>query len=168
MKCPFCQSLDSRVVDSRLIEDGRSIRRRRECLECRERFTTYERYSETPLMVIKKGRRREPFSREKLVRGISRACNKRGVELQVIEKMAEEIEKEIRRVSNSEVSSDLVGKTVMNHLRKLDEVAYVRFASVYKEFDRVDSFIEEAEKAKAVEPEEIPPDGGRSGKSLKK
>lgn len=160
MKCPFCQSLDSRVVDSRLIEDGESIRRRRECLGCRERFTTYERHCETPLMVMKKGRRREPFNRDKLVKGIARACNKRGVEVQVIEKMAEDIEKEIRKISNSEISSDVVGKKVMTHLRKLDEVAYVRFASVYKKFDRLDSFIEEARNVKAMESEGVPQGNG--------
>ncbi len=151
MKCPFCHNLDSRVVDSRLIEVGDSIRRRRECLECHQRFTTYERHCETPLMVIKKGRRREPFNLDKLIRGISRACSKRGVDKAVIESMADDIERELRVISNSEVSSEDIGRKVMYHLWKLDEVAYVRFASVYKEFDRLDMFIEEAKRIQALE-----------------
>jgi transcriptional repressor NrdR len=116
---------------------------------CKERFTTYERYCETPLMVVKKDNRREPFDRSKILKGISRACNKRGIDAKLIDAMVDEIEKEVRKVSNSEVKSDVVGKKVMYQLWLLDKVAYVRFASVYKEFDRPDSFIEEARKAKA-------------------
>jgi transcriptional repressor NrdR len=144
MKCPSCKSLESKVIDSRLIEEGVSIRRRRECLACGSRYTTYERYSEPPLMVIKKDDRREPFDRRKILSGINKACNKRNVTAQEIEHLVNRIEEEIRSFSSSEVRSDFVGKTIMTHLKKLDQVAYVRFASVCKKFDKAEHFIEEA------------------------
>jgi transcriptional repressor NrdR len=144
MKCPFCGNLDSKVIDSRLIEEGSSTRRRRKCDSCSARFTTYERYSVTPLMVVKKNNRREPFDRNKIWEGISTACNKRGISNDTIEKMVKEIEKEVREVPNSEVSAEYVGELVMEKLREVDEVAYMRFASVYKGFDDLGAFIKEA------------------------
>jgi transcriptional repressor NrdR len=151
MKCPFCGYLDSKVIDSRLIEDGSSTRRRRKCEACLARFTTYERYSITPLMVVKKNNRREPFNRSKILEGISTACNKRGISTETIERMAEEIEREVREVPNSEVSAEYVGELVMEKLREVDEVAYMRFASVYKSFDDVDAFIKEASTLEKLE-----------------
>jgi transcriptional repressor NrdR len=144
MKCPFCGNMDSKVIDSRLIEDGSSTRRRRKCESCSARFTTYERYSITPLMIVKKNNRREPFDRGKILEGISTACNKRGINTETIDRMVEEIEREVREVPNTEVSAEYVGELVMEKLREVDEVAYMRFASVYKGFDDVDAFIREA------------------------
>ncbi|HHW60963.1 MAG TPA: transcriptional repressor NrdR [Syntrophomonadaceae bacterium] len=141
MRCPYCQAEDSKVIDSRASDEGYSIRRRRECLECKRRFTTYERYEERPLMVIKKSGRREPFDRNKLLSGISRACEKRPVSMEAIEGMLNQIERELRDLNEPEVSSKIIGEKVMDALRALDEVAYVRFASVYKQFKDLNSFI---------------------------
>lgn len=148
MRCPYCQELESRVIDSRASEDGSSIRRRRECMTCRRRFTTYERVEERPLLVIKKGGNREPFSREKLIKGLTRACEKRPVSMEIIEKIVVEIERDLRDRYDREVSSILIGEMVMDKLQKIDEVAYVRFASVYRQFADLNSFISTIEQIK--------------------
>ena len=143
MRCPYCDQTDNRVLDSRLTEEGHSIRRRRECSDCKRRFTTYERYEESLLMVIKKDRRREKFDRTKLLRGLLRACEKRPVSAVQIEAVVSSVEQHFRHQGRSEVAVDELGGQVMEHLRELDEVAYVRYASVYKEFKDVSRFIEE-------------------------
>ena len=142
MKCPFCAHPDDKVVDSRTIKDGELIRRRRECLSCTKRFTTYERIEEIPLMVAKKDGRREAFDRSKIVIGILKACEKRPVGIEQIEDMVDRIEKSINSSMEKEVSSEAVGSMVMEELRHLDEVAYVRFASVYRQFKDIDEFMD--------------------------
>lgn len=142
MKCPFCAHPDDKVVDSRTIREGELIRRRRECLACTKRFTTYERIEEIPLMVAKKDGRREPFDRSKIVIGILKACEKRPVGVEQIEDLVDRIEKSINRSMEKEVSSETVGAMVMEELRNLDEVAYVRFASVYRRFKDIDEFMD--------------------------
>lgn len=151
MLCPHCKHTESKVVDSRLVEAGSCIRRRRECLGCHYRFTTYERYDGMPLMVIKKDRRREPFDRRKLEQGIARAFNKRKVGRDAIQNLVDSIEKSIRESSISEIETDKIGQYVVEKLRQVDEVAYMRFVSVYKEFDEVSSFIEEARELETSE-----------------
>lgn len=143
MICPFCHNSESRVVDSRLADDGAAIRRRRECESCGKRFNTYERSEEVPLFVIKKDGRREPFDRSKIMIGITKACEKRPVSREDIERIAKEIESALRDRLATEIPTREIGELVMQRLRELDEVAYVRFASVYKEFRDVDSFVEE-------------------------
>jgi len=143
MKCPYCHHSESRVVDSRLADDGAAIRRRRECESCGRRFNTYERPEEVPLFVIKKDDRREQFDRTKIMVGITKACEKRPVSREDIERIADEIEAALRDQLATEVPARQIGEMVMERLRKLDEVAYVRFASVYKDFRDVDSFLEE-------------------------
>src|SRR5690606_39201018 len=143
MRCPSCQFNGTRVVDSRPVDDNKEIRRRRECESCSYRFTTFERIEETPLIVVKKDGSREEFSREKISRGLIRACEKRPVPLHKLEEIVIEIEKSLRRIGNSEVHSDAVGEMVMDHLAKIDEVAYVRFASVYRQFKDINVFIQE-------------------------
>jgi len=142
MKCPFCAHPDDKVVDSRTIKDGELIRRRRECLSCTKRFTTYERIEEIPLMVAKKDGRREPFDRSKIVIGILKACEKRPVSIEQIEDLVDRIEKSINSSMEKEVSSEKIGAMVMDELRNLDEVAYVRFASVYRQFRDIDEFMD--------------------------
>ena len=144
MKCPFCSSLESSVVDSRMIEEGAATRRRRKCGDCNARFTTYERYLETPLMVVKRNNRREPFNPEKIRAGILRACNKRAIDGEVIDRIVDEIEQEIRDIPNSEIKAEYVGELILEQLRELDVVAYMRFASVYKGFDDAYAFVHEA------------------------
>jgi len=143
MICPYCHNSESRVVDSRLADDGAAIRRRRECESCGKRFNTYERSEEVPLFVIKKDGRREPFDRSKIMIGITKACEKRPVSREDIERIAKEIESALRDRLATEIPTREIGELVMQRLRELDEVAYVRFASVYKEFRDVDSFVEE-------------------------
>ncbi|CAM5201544.1 Transcriptional repressor NrdR OS=Ureibacillus acetophenoni OX=614649 GN=nrdR PE=3 SV=1 [Ureibacillus acetophenoni] len=143
MRCPACQFNGTRVVDSRPVDDNKEIRRRRECESCSYRFTTFERIEETPLIVVKKDGSREEFSREKILRGLIRACEKRPVPLSRLEEIVIEIEKQLRRIGNAEVHSDAVGEMVMDHLAKVDEVAYVRFASVYRQFKDINVFIQE-------------------------
>ncbi|WP_428909347.1 transcriptional regulator NrdR [Niallia sp. Krafla_26] len=143
MKCPSCQDNNSRVIDSRQVDEGRSIRRRRECEECGYRFTTFEKVEESPLVVVKKEGTREEFSREKLLRGILRACEKRPVALKELEDITASIEKEMRSQGISEIKSEDIGEMVMDRLAKLDEVAYVRFASVYRQFKDINVFIDE-------------------------
>lgn len=143
MRCPACQYNGTRVVDSRPVDDNKEIRRRRECESCSFRFTTFEKIEETPLIVVKKEGSREEFTREKVLRGLIRACEKRPVPLEQLEELVMDIEKELRRVGNAEVRSEDVGEMVMNRLAKIDEVAYVRFASVYRQFKDITVFIEE-------------------------
>lgn len=143
MRCPACQYNGTRVVDSRPVDDNKEIRRRRECEACAHRFTTFERIEETPLIVIKKDGSREEFSREKVLRGLIRACEKRPVSLETLEEIVITIEKDLRRIGNAEVQSGEVGEMVMNRLAKIDEVAYVRFASVYRQFKDISVFIDE-------------------------
>lgn len=140
MRCPFCLHLDSKVLDSRQTEEGASIRRRRECMACHKRFTTYERLDEMPFLVVKKDGRREPFSRAKILNGMLRACEKRPISVERIEEVVNEIEREIRSGLEREVSSEYIGELVMDKLRELDDVAYVRFASVYRNFREAKDF----------------------------
>jgi transcriptional repressor NrdR len=149
MRCPYCQEFESRVVDSRSSEDGTIIRRRRECNACKRRFTTYERVEERPLLVIKKSGIREQFSREKLLNGIMRACEKRPVKMEDIENIIARIERDLRDKFDREVSSKVIGEKLMDELQKLDEVAYVRFASVYRQFTDINSFIKTIEQLKS-------------------
>ena len=146
MRCPFCSHPDSKVIDSRASEDGNAIRRRRECLICQKRFTTYERIEEAPLIVIKKDQRREPFERQKILNGLLRACEKRPVSIATIESLVSSIEKELRNRMDQEISSDTIGELVMAGLKKIDEVAYVRFASVYRQFKDVATFMQELQE----------------------
>jgi transcriptional repressor NrdR len=143
MKCPFCGKLDNKVVNSRLTPDEASIRRRRECLECGERFTTYETVERAPIWVVKRDGRRVPFDRQKLVRGLLRACEKRPVSLERIEALASGVEMELSNQIEPEISALRIGEIVLARLRELDEVAYVRFASVYRQFRDVSEFSEE-------------------------
>ena len=149
MRCPFCKEPDSRVIDSRAAEEGMTIRRRRECGKCGRRFTTYEVVERLPLMVVKRDGRREPFSRDKLLTGIIRSCDKRDISMEQITNFVAEIEHEIRNCTEPEVPSEKVGEIVMEHLKDFDEVAYIRFASVYRKFDDITNFIEELETLRA-------------------
>lgn len=143
MKCPFCSYADSRVIDSRSVDNGTSIRRRRECPECGRRFTTYEKYEDTPLLVIKKDGRRELFDSQKLTNGLLKAFEKRPFSYEQIQSIASGIERDLRALGESEVKSTLIGETVMKALEKIDQIAYVRFASVYRQFADVNSFMQE-------------------------
>ncbi len=146
MKCPFCDYTDSKVIDSRPTEEGGSIRRRRECISCGNRFTTYEKIETVPLIVIKNDSSREPFDRRKLVNGILHACVKRPVPVAKIESIVNNIEAALSNSLKREVASTEIGKMVMDHLKETDEIAYVRFASVYRKFQDVDMFREELNK----------------------
>ena len=146
MKCRYCSSTESKVVDSRPTEDGTSIRRRRECLSCQNRFTTYEKIETLPLLVIKKDRTRELFDKNKLLSGIIKACHKRPVTMEQMEEVATEIEAELQNSLTREISSQRIGVLVMDKLKSLDPVAYVRFASVYREFKDLDTFMRELEQ----------------------
>lgn len=143
MRCPYCHKWENKVVDSRSAQDGRVIRRRRECTKCSRRFTTYEYIEEIPLMVIKKDKRREPFDRQKIMAGILRACEKRPIGMEVIEKIVDEIHKKIQKKFIKEVESKKIGELIMKELSKLDQVAYVRFASVYRQFGDISEFTQE-------------------------
>jgi transcriptional repressor NrdR len=143
VRCPFCSTEESKVVDSRESESGDSIRRRRECLHCGRRYTTYERVEDTPLLVVKRNGREEVFTRAKLLNGLLRACEKRGIPLGRIELIADDIEGELRRESVQRVASVEIGERALRHLRELDKVAYIRFASVYRQFEDIDEFQEE-------------------------
>ena len=143
MKCPFCGDPDNRVIDSRLSKDGHVIRRRRECSKCKRRFTTYEHIEEIPVMLIKKDGRREVFNREKVRSGMLRACEKRKISVNVIEAFIDEIERDLRETGEKEIESSIIGNKIMDKLQELDAVAYVRFASVYREFKDVNDFVDE-------------------------
>lgn len=146
MRCPFCSYGDSRVVDSRAIDEGASIRRRRECPGCGRRFTTYEKYEETPLIVVKKDGRRELFDTQKLLNGLIKAFEKRPVSYERIQEMAKNIECALRSKGETEITTEAIGETVMNHLESVDKIAYVRFASVYRQFADVNNFMQEIQK----------------------
>lgn len=146
MRCPFCSELESRVLDSRNTDEGTVIRRRRECVSCKRRFTTYERVEERPLMVIKKEGNREVFQRDKLLQGILKAVEKRPIGMEDVETLVGGIERELRDTFDKEVSSQIVGEKVMDKLRLIDEVAYVRFASVYRQFTDIKGFVETVEQ----------------------
>ena len=146
MKCPACGHIDDRVIDSRLGKDNSVIRRRRECLKCNKRFTTYERIEDVLPFVIKKDGRREPFDRRKIIEGMRRACQKRPISGEEIEAVAESIEQELMESPEKEIESAKIGKRVMNSLQRMDHVAYVRFASVYRSFATIDEFIREIDE----------------------
>ncbi|MDD4564544.1 MAG: transcriptional regulator NrdR [Eubacteriales bacterium] len=146
MRCPFCENPDTRVIDSRPTEEGHAIRRRRECDGCSKRFTTYEKVEGIVLMVIKKDGSREAFDRNKVLNGIIKACEKRPVPIDSMEKIVDEIERGLNNMMEKEIESKLIGEVLMEHLKKLDEVAYVRFASVYRQFKDVNTFVAEIEK----------------------
>ena len=146
MKCPYCAYAESKVVDSRPADEGASIRRRRECLSCHKRFTTYETVESLPLMVVKKDGSRQSFDRSKVMGGLIRACEKRPVAYQTLENMAMEIEQVLQNQMDREVSSSQIGELVMERLKKVDEVAYVRFASVYRQFKDINTFMTELNK----------------------
>lgn len=146
MKCPYCGYSDSKVIDSRPADDGATIRRRRECLACQKRFTTYEIIERLPLVVIKRDGSRQSFDKVKLINGIVRACEKRPVTMAVIEKIAEEIEQELQSALEREITTAEIGEMVMTRLKNVDEVAYVRFASVYRSFKDINTFMEELSK----------------------
>jgi transcriptional repressor NrdR len=141
--CPFCGHPDSKVIDSRASDEMNAIRRRRECLICQKRFTTYERIEETPLIVIKKDGRREPFERQKVIGGLLKACEKRPVAYAVLERLADTVERELRNRMDQEIKSTAIGELVMEGLKEIDDVAYVRFASVYRQFKDLAIFMEE-------------------------
>jgi transcriptional repressor NrdR len=143
MKCPFCSHEDTRVVDSRLGKEGNNIRRRRECIDCERRFTTYERVEETLPLVIKKDGRRETFDRQKIISGIQRACEKRPVSIATIEKVVDQMELALQESGEKEIDASRIGEQVMSALQSIDEVAYVRFASVYRQFRDINEFMSE-------------------------
>lgn len=146
MKCPFCSHNDSRVIDSRAVEDGITIRRRRECPNCGRRFTTYEKYEETPLIVSKKDGRRELFDAKKLLGGLLKAFEKRPVSYEKVQEIADSIERELRMSGETEIESAKIGELVMQYLEDTDQIAYVRFASVYRQFADVKNFMQELER----------------------
>ncbi|PIP39866.1 MAG: transcriptional regulator NrdR [Desulfobacterales bacterium CG23_combo_of_CG06-09_8_20_14_all_51_8] len=148
MKCPYCRDLNNKVIDSRLSKDGTAIRRRRECLSCQRRFTTYEYIEDIPLMIIKKDKRREIFSRDKVRAGIQKACEKREISMNVIESYIDELERDLRESDAKEIPSTIVGEKMMTFLHGLDKVAYVRFASVYRDFKDVTDFENELKTLK--------------------
>ena len=150
MKCPFCGHEEDKVVDSRASGEGASIRRRRECLSCSKRFTTYEHVEEQPLMIIKKDGRREPFDRHKLLAGLVKACEKRPVSMDDLERLVDDLERELSQQFEREVPSREIGERVMKRLHALDPVAYVRFASVYREFKDVEQFMRELKEMLAL------------------
>ena len=143
MKCPFCNYSETAVIDSRLAKEGESIRRRRECEKCRKRFTTYEQVEETFPAIIKKDGRREPYDRKKVFAGLHKACEKRPVPTEKIEEVVDKIEREIQEMGKKEIPSTEIGERVMRQLHKLDQVAYVRFASVYRDFKDISEFMRE-------------------------
>lgn len=143
MKCPYCGYIESKVVDSRSTEDNMSIRRRRECLKCSKRYTTYEKVENIPILVIKKNMNREYFDRTKIINGLIKACQKRPISRQQIESIADEIEKKISNQMLTEVNSEYIGEMIMENLKNIDEVSYVRFASVYRQFKDINTFMEE-------------------------
>lgn len=146
MKCPYCSCQEDKVIDSRPTDEGATIRRRRECLSCHKRYTTYEKVESLPIMVIKKDGSRQPYDREKVRKGILRACEKRSVSVDQIESVLDNIESHISNSLEREVTSEFIGELVMERLKELDEVAYVRFASVYRQFKDINTFMNELTK----------------------
>lgn len=145
MHCPFCGFFETKVLDTRVTDDGNSIRRRRECLDCLKRFTTYEKIEDIPIVVVKKDGKRQVYDANKVLNGLIKACEKRPIALSQLEKITDEIERELKNRLEREVSSSLIGELVMDKLKDLDEVAYVRFASVYREFKDITTFLQEIE-----------------------
>jgi transcriptional repressor NrdR len=143
MRCPFCDHIDDKVIDSRQSKDGDVIRRRRECLKCEGRFTSYERIEDILPHVIKKDKRREPFNRLKILHGLEKACEKRPISVECREELVKKIEKTLQSINEKEVPSSFIGEQIMNGLKEIDEVAYVRFASVYRQFKDINEFIQE-------------------------
>ena len=143
MKCPYCGETDNKVVDSRMTKEGNTVRRRRECLGCHRRFTTYERVEQLPLVLIKKDGRRETFDRVKVLVGLKKACEKRNISINTLEQFVDELERELQEMGENEIPSSVVGEWVMSKLHELDDVAYVRFASVYREFKDINDFMSE-------------------------
>ena len=154
MKCPYCDNAEPKVIDSRPTEDGHAIRRRRGCERCGKRFTTYEKVEESIIMIIKKDGKREAFDRDKVTNGIIKACEKRPVSMAQIEKITNDIERGLNNLMEKEVKSEFIGELIMDELKKIDEVAYVRFASVYRQFTDVNTFIKEIEKLVGAKNEE--------------
>ncbi|WP_054251893.1 transcriptional regulator NrdR [Neofamilia massiliensis] len=148
MKCPFCGYIDSKVIDSRPTDENSTIRRRRECLKCKKRFTTYEKIEKVPIIIVKKDGTRQSYDRDKILNGLIRACEKRPVSLDTLEKSVDNIEKTIYNSMDKEISSMDIGNLVMEELKKIDQVAYVRFASVYREFKDIDTFMKELQSIK--------------------
>ncbi len=146
MRCPYCGNKNDSVIDSRISRNGASVRRRRECLKCKHRFTTYEYVERVPLMVVKKDGRREHFDRQKLIGGLMKACEKRPVSVERIERLVDDIERKLEKKYDQEVKSKEIGELVMNSLHELDEIAYVRFASVYRQFKDVNQFVKEIKR----------------------
>lgn len=146
MKCPYCEYFESKVIDSRPTDEGQTIRRRRECIKCGKRFTTYEKIEEVPIIIVKKGGNRQVYDRNKLLNGILKACEKRPVSIGTIERIVDDIERNLSNTLEKEITSVEIGEMVMNKLKNVDEVAYVRFASVYRQFKDVNSFMEELKK----------------------
>ena len=146
MKCPFCNYPDSKVLDSRPAEEGSSIRRRRECMECLKRFTTFEKVEEIPLMVIKKDGKRQIFDANKLFAGIMKSCEKRPVSTDTVDRIVSEIERDLRNSMDKEITSEIIGEKVMEKIKHVDEVAYVRFASVYRQFRDIETFLDEIQE----------------------
>jgi transcriptional repressor NrdR len=146
MKCPFCGVMDNKVIDSRVSKDGEAIRRRRECMDCNHRFTTYEQIEEIPIMIVKKDGRREVFSREKVSAGILRACEKLDISINTIDAIIDDLERSLRETGEKEIPSFVIGEQVMQKLHDLNDIAYVRFASVYREFKDVNDFMDELKK----------------------
>jgi len=143
MKCPFCGEMDNKVIDSRVSKDGAVIRRRRECIDCTRRFTTYEHIEEIPIMIVKKDGRREVFNRDKVRSGMQKACQKLEISMNVIEDFIEDLERDLRETGEKEIPSRIVGEKIMHQLHSLNDIAYVRFASVYREFKDVNDFVDE-------------------------
>ena len=146
MNCPFCNTYDTKVLDTRAADEGRSIRRRRECNSCQKRFTTYEKLESIPLVVVKKDGRRDIFDPDKILRGLIKACEKRPVGIEELEKLVADIERSLSNNLDKEITTTIIGEEVMKRLKDLDEVAYVRFASVYREFKDVNTFLKEIEE----------------------
>ncbi|MCL2163135.1 MAG: transcriptional regulator NrdR [Oscillospiraceae bacterium] len=155
MKCPYCSHQEDRVIDSRPTDDGAIIRRRRECANCLKRFTTYEKVEILPLIVVKKDNTREVFDRQKLRSGLIKACEKRPVPIDAMEKLIDELESQLSNTLEREVTSNRIGELLMERLKKLDQVAYVRFASVYREFQDVSTFMEEIRKIQTEKREDV-------------
>jgi len=155
MRCPFCNSDESRVVDSRDPEAGDAIRRRRECLACERRYTTYERIEEVPLLVVKSDGKEELFTRQKVLNGLLRACEKRDIPLERLERACDDIENDLRRVPGRPVTTRMVGERALRHLRDIDKVAYIRFASVYRQFEDIDEFQEELARLESSDSEAV-------------
>jgi transcriptional repressor NrdR len=160
MKCPYCSEIENKVIDSRLSKDASVIRRRRECLTCSRRFTTYEHIEEIPIMIIKKDGRRELFNRDKVRAGMLKACEKRNISMNSIEEFIDDMERDLREAEEKEIPAAVIGEKIMAKLHELDDVAYVRFASVYREFKDVNDFVSELKKLlssdKATKPEDSP------------